>query len=328
MIDVHCHVIPETLPDAPASGHGGRWPCMVCDGAHRTMTIAGKPYRSFDDRNWSAARRIDYMDGQGIALQVLSPLPELLSYWFDAAACGEMCAHVNGAIAGMVAAAPERFGGFAMVPLQDPARAALALEQIKGDGFLGVEIGSNIDGVSPADARFSEFFAAVEELGLAIFVHGIRPAGVERLIGHEAMGAIVGVPMDTALCLSSMLAMNFPERYPRLRMAFSHGGGAFGVVLGRFAHVRSVMPGMREVMADPKQGARAFYYDILTFDADYVNLLARHLGADRLLLGTDFPAGGMGLMEPRAFIESLSFSAAERAAIGAENPRRYLGFAA
>ena len=55
---------------------------MECGGGHSTMMISGKAYRQFDARSWSASVRRDYMDEKGIDVQVLSPLPELLSYWF------------------------------------------------------------------------------------------------------------------------------------------------------------------------------------------------------------------------------------------------------
>jgi aminocarboxymuconate-semialdehyde decarboxylase len=328
LIDVHCHVMPADLPDVPAGIDPSRWPCLRCDGGHRVMEIGGAVYRRFDDRNWSPQRRIADMDAAGVARQVLSPLPELLSYWFAPHAGLAMAQHVNGAIASMVAAAPNRFSGLAMVPLQDPDRAAAYVAQLAADGFAGIEIGSNIDGISPADARFDPFYAAVCEAGLAVFVHGIRPAGADRLIGHPALPPIIGVPIDTAMCVSAMIATDIMGRHPGLRIGFSHGGGAIGALLGRFDHVHAVMPDLAAVCPSPLRAASAFYYDLLTFDAAYARFLLDRLGDDRFFVGTDYPAGGMGLMQPAPFLAALEPDARRAAALAYGNAKQFLNLAA
>jgi aminocarboxymuconate-semialdehyde decarboxylase len=325
IIDVHCHVMPAELPALPAGVDPQRWPYLRCDGGHRVMEIGGAAYRRFDERNWSVERRIADMDAAGVARQVLSPLPELLSYWFAAPAAAEMARHVNGAIAAMVARAPDRFAGLAMVPLQDPDRAAAMVAGLAADGFLGVEIGSNIDGISPAGARFDAFYTALREAGLALFVHGVRPAAADRLIGHAALPAIIGVPMDTALCLASMISTDILARHPGLRLGFSHGGGAIGSLLGRFSHVHAVMPELAAACPAPLAAASRFFYDLLTFDAEYTRFLLGLLGPEQFFVGTDYPAGGMGLMRPAQFLDTLQVAPAWRHALAQGNARRFLG---
>ena len=140
------------------------------------MEIGGAAYRRFDNRNWSVERRITDMDQSGVARQVLSPLPELLSYWFAAPAAAEMARHVNGAIAQMMARVPDRFAGLAMVPLQDPDLAAAMVLGLRSDGFSGVEIGSNIDGTSPGGRAIRRLLygPAANRIG---FVRSWRAAG-------------------------------------------------------------------------------------------------------------------------------------------------------
>jgi aminocarboxymuconate-semialdehyde decarboxylase len=325
IIDVHCHVVPAKLPALPAGVDPQRWPCLRCDGGHRVMEIGGAAYRRFDNRNWSVERRITDMDQSGVARQVLSPLPELLSYWFAAPAAAEMARHVNGAIAQMMARVPDRFAGLAMVPLQDPDLAAAMVLGLRSDGFSGVEIGSNIDGTSPADARFDAFYTALRQTGLALFVHGVRPAAAERLIGHTALPAIIGVPMDTAACVASMITTDILARHPGLRIGFSHGGGAIGSLLGRFDHVHTVMPDLAAACPAPLPAASRFFYDLLTFDAEYTRFLLSKLGSEPFFVGTDYPAGGMGLMRPAEFLDALQVAPACRDALAQGNARRFLG---
>lgn len=325
LIDVHNHIVPETLPGLPA-GMGGEWPSYDCGGGHKTMMISGKAYRKFDAQSWSASARRDFMDGAGVDVQVLSPLPELLSYWFPADATEEMARHVNGAIGEMIAFDPDRFQGLGMVPLQDPARAARMLEELaKLDGFKGVQIGSNINGLSPADDRFSEFWDTADRLGIAVFVHGIRPAAGERLLGPDVMGPIVGIPMDTACCVSSCIAMNMSERYQKLRIGFSHAGGSIASVIDRYSHVWKLMPGMSEqIHRDPLDALRDYYYDILTFGEDYLKYVIERVGTERVIVGTDYPAMGMGLMDPKGFLAKLDLSQDDFDKITHHNANRFL----
>ena len=101
------------------------------------IEIAGKAFRELDARSWQIGRRLEDMDRDRIGAQVLSPMPELLSYWFSAEDGLDMARHVNGVIAAMVSKAPARFHGLGMVPLQDPALAARELDRLQRDGFRG-----------------------------------------------------------------------------------------------------------------------------------------------------------------------------------------------
>lgn len=325
LVDVHCHIVPSSLPADPTGGEISTWPCLTCSAGKASMTIGGKHYRDFDDRNWSVERRVEHMDAQNIELQALSPLPELLSFWIDAPAAAVMCDHVNGAIADMAAAAPDRFVGLGMVPLQDVDLAIGHARRLKEDfGFPGVEIGSNIDGVSPADPKFDPFYEAAAALDLSIFVHGLKPAAPERFIGPGPMPAIIGVPMDTAIAISSFLASGFTDRHPNLRLLFSHGGGAIGAVLERFQHVWSLMPALQNAPS-PADAIRRLFFDVMTFDAAYSNHLINKIGAQSFVVGTDYPAGGMGLMNPSEFLQSLTVPEQDLNNIARTNGLRFLG---
>jgi aminocarboxymuconate-semialdehyde decarboxylase len=327
IVDVHSHIVPSSLPVDPSGGKISNWPCLTCSAGKAAMTIGGKLYREFDDRNWSIARRIDHMDAQNIEIQALSPLPELLSFWIDASAAKVMCDHVNGAIANMVAERPDRFVGLGMVPLQDVGLAIKQAQRLKEEfGFPGIEIGSNIDGVSPANPKFDAFYEAAADLDLSIFVHGLKPAAPERFVGPDVMPAIIGVPLDTAIAISSYIASGLLERYPTLRLLFSHGGGAIGAVIDRFQHVWNLMPALQESKA-PLETARRLFFDIMTFDAEYSSHIIDKIGPQSFVVGTDYPAGGMGLMNPSEFLSSLSVGEKQIADIARHNGLKFLGIA-
>ena len=325
-IDVHCHVVPVDLPMDPTAGRAILWPRMQCDGGHMATFTAGPTTRKFDDRSWLASRRIDHMDRYQIAVQVLSPLPELLGYWFEPAATAILCRHTNEVLARMVDAHPTRFAALGALPMNDVALAIEEARRLKSEGFAGVEIGSNINGVSPADERYHELFAALESLDLCVFVHGIRPAVAGRLLGPDVMAPIVGIPFDTALCVASFIATGAPDRWPALRVGFSHGGGGIGAVIDRLTHVWSVMPDLKQQQPlNPLHEARRYFYDILTFSADYTRYLVAKLGSAALFVGTDFPAGGMGLMDPMAFLGELDVAPQDFDNLMQGTARRFLG---
>ena len=325
IIDVHCHVVPLDLPHDPTGGKLQLWPRMSCDGGHAASFVAGAVTRKFDDRSWLASRRIDYMDQNGIELQVLSPLPELLAYWFPADATALMCRHTNDAMAKIIEQHPTRFNALGGIPMNDIDLAIAEARRIKALGFAGVEVGSNVNGISPADPRFAPILQALHELDLSVFVHGVRPAVEGRVPIPELMGPIVGVPLDTALCVASFIVEGVLQRLPHLRVGFSHGGGGIGAVIDRLQHIWTVMPDFKSRLASsPLQEARRFFYDILTFSPEYIAFLLKKFGSQCLFVGTDFPAGGMGLMDPNGFLKSLELPAEQLADITRNTALRFL----
>src|SRR5258705_6964794 len=187
-IDIHTHIVPENFPAYAGKGKDVAWPSMApAHACHRHVMISGKIYRTVADGGWSVPRRIEDMGGMGIARQALSPMPELLSYWLPLDDARALIRYLNEQIAEMVARAPERFVGLGAVPLQDVDTAVDELRFVKEKlAFAGVEIASHVNGTSIGDPRFEPFFAAAERIGAAVFVHPLRPAGQDRIVGAFA----------------------------------------------------------------------------------------------------------------------------------------------
>ncbi len=267
------------------------WPEMVpLDDGRARMMIGGKEFRIFEPAYWDIAGRLDYMDREGITIQVLSPLPELLGYWFDPRTTTAMADHVHRQIEAAVQSAPERLAGLGMLPLQDVTLAVEVARTLKRRGLRGVLAASNVNGVSLADPRFDPVFAELESAGLALFVHGYRPAGTERFLGSPLLAPIVGVPQDCAAAIASFIMTDILGRFPRLKLGFVHGGGSFGAVLARMNHVWHEFPEMqRAVATSPSDYVKRFYFDSVTFGADYLRYLIGAFGADGFMAGSDGP---------------------------------------
>ena len=243
-IDVHSHVVPERFPAWLGSKAPAGWPSMApAHACHAHVMIDGKVYRTVSDCCWSAARRLADMPAMGVAVQALSPMPELLSYWLAAADARQLLRYINEEIAAMVAESGGRFVGLGAVPLQD---VDLAIDELRHAvqtlGFAGVEIGSNVNGVPIGDLRFDPFFEACEALGAAVFVHALKPAGMDRLVGPPPLQQVLAYPSEVGLAAASCITSNLIERRPRLRIAFSHGGGTLAMLLPRLQQGLGVFP--------------------------------------------------------------------------------------
>lgn len=328
--DVHTHVVPAEFPAYTGTAGEARWPAMqACDHpGHRTVMIAGKAFRTVSEHCWDVARRRDDMAREQVAVQVLSPMPELLSYWFSAADAEAMADYMNATIAGMVAQDPAHFVGLGMLPLQDVERAArYALTLREKFGLVGVEVGTNINGKPIGHPDFGPFFAAAEQAGLAVFVHALHPAGAERVVGPPLTQALAAFPSENALAVASVVTGGVLDRSPALRIGFSHGGGGFALTLPRLEHgwamLREQVPYLTR---SAREYARSLYYDTLTYDAAALRFLIDSFGVSQLFVGTDYPFAIYD-KAVAARLTGLGLDEADLAALRSGNAQRFLGLA-
>jgi aminocarboxymuconate-semialdehyde decarboxylase len=330
-IDIHTHIVPAEFPayvGTHVSQFGGKqWPSMTTahDCHHKNVIIDGNKFRTVTDECWDVGRRQEAMTRMGIARQVLSPMPELLSYWLPLEDAVPLNRHVNDTIAGMVARAPDKFIGLGGVPMQDPDAAVRELERLMRDGFRGVELGSNINGGALGDPKFESFFAAAEQLGAAVFVHALHPSGKERIVGPPGLMAFIGFPLDTAYAIASLMTGGTLTRHPRLRLAFSHGGGAFASILPRLTHGWKSRPEITErIGVSPYEHARKLFYDTLVYDGPTLRHLIETFGVRQLCLGTDFPFD-IYERHPVEAVAALALSDGDVKLLHHDNAARFLG---
>ena len=326
-VDTHAHVVPENFPAYLGSATPADWPSMApAQECHRSVMISGKLYRTVSDRCWDTGKRLEDLVGMGLELQAISPMPELLSYWMEAEAARQLLRFLNGTVAQMVADSGGKMIGLGAVPLQDVDMAIAELGHLmKTPGFAGVEIGSNINGRPIGAPEFDPFFEACESLGAAVFVHAIRPAGMDRLIGPAPLQQVLGYPTDVGLAAASVLTTSLIERRPNLRLAFSHGGGTLGMLLPRLQQGWPVFPALKESIAvAPREQARKFFYDTLVFDAPTLAHLVTLYGETQLMIGTDYPFN----FHEHAPIDAIGAAVPgdeARALLAYGNARRFLG---
>jgi aminocarboxymuconate-semialdehyde decarboxylase len=293
---------------------------------HRHVMISGKVYRTVSTQAWDTDLRIADMDRQGVTRQILSPMPELLSYWLDPVDGATLARYLNETLAEMVVRAPTRFGALGAAPLQDIDLAVRELEfAVDGLGLAGVEIGSNVNGVPIGDSRFWPFFEAAQAHDAAIFVHPLRPAGLERLVGPASLEQVVAFPGEIGLAAASIITGGLMTRFPRLRIALSHGGGAVQTVLPRLQYAWDCQQALREaVPVAPRDAARTLFYDDLLYSATAIRALIDSVGDDRVMIGTDYPFAIMDA-DPAGRVATLGVTAAVQEALRWKNALAWLG---
>ena len=325
-IDIHAHVVPAEFPralshrlsmSAAPEAHG------LC---HAHVQVNGKHYRTVSEKCWSPSRRLDDFDAMGLSHQVVSPMPELLSYWLDLAEARPLIRHLNECTAAMCAASSGRLLGLAAVPLQDLTAAVEELQHaVAALGCVGVEIGSNVNGVAIGDPRFDPFFEACVALDVPVFVHALKPAGMERLVGPPSLQQVLAYPSDVGLAAASVITGGLLQRRPGLRLAFSHGGGTLAMLLPRLQKGWQVFPALRDSIAtSPREQARSLFFDTLVFDAATLRHLCDSFGAGSLMLGTDHPFD-FHESRPLEALDAAALPPSERDAIAFGNAWRFLG---
>ena len=292
LIDVHTHVVPETFPAYVGRHLDAAWPSMApAQPCHQHVMVSGKVYRTVSHQCWDCGVRHADMDRLGIGRQVLSPMPELLSYWLPPEDGAALCAYLNDVIAGMVADHPARFHGLGAVPLQDVDLAIRELDRaVHQLGLAGVEIGGNINGTVIGDPQFLPFFEAAADWGAAVFVHALRPTGMDRLAGSPLLEQVLAFPGEVGLAAASLITGGTLAKLPHLSIAFSHGGGTLSTLLPRLQHAWHAIPAVRDaVPMEPVQGARRMFYDNLVYDAAAIHHLLQVFGETQIMVGSDYP---------------------------------------
>ena len=301
MIDVHAHtVLPGVMGCAghygPELGVGpeGRPRFRVGDYVLDGVDYTGTPFMDPD-------ARLRMNDHLGIELQVLSPNPITYFHHVEADVAAGFCRWHNDELAALVADHPDRFLGFAQLPMQDPDAAIVELRRAVGDlGLVGAYIGTDF-GIDVDDARLDPFWATAVDVDVPVFIHP-APWGVDgplrdARIRKYDLDLTVGFMFEETVTVACLIYGGVLDRHPGLDICVSHGGGACAYMLGRLQHQGRVRPWAREHPVDFGAGLRRMWFDHHVHDDDALALLERKVGRDRLVVGTNL-AGWDAPTEP------------------------------
>lgn len=312
-IDCHTHILPREMPNWSERFGGGQY--IHLEPSERAgfarMVQGNQFFREIGENCWDVEVRKREYAAHETQVQVVCTIPVMFNYDAPLTHAQDISAFLNDHISTLVAKDSSHYAGLCSVPMQDTDAAIRELERAKDAGHLGVQIGSNINGLNLSEERFFPFFEACQRLSMAVMIHPWYMMGKEQMEKYW-LPWLVGMPAETARAASSMIFGGVLERLPNLRVMFCHAGGSFLTTLGRFEHGFNCRPDLVAIDNDvnPRDYLGKFWIDSITHDADLLEYVMKLQGPNRICMGSDypFPLGdlelgaymlNMGLTEPQ-----------------------------
>jgi len=292
-IDIHNHILPRNLPDLEKRyGCQGFLSYHSCNQKGKIeLKKNGKHFRIVEENCWNADARISEMDQMGVTIQALSTVPVMFSYWANAKDALDVSQIINRDLNECIKKHPKRFVGLGNVPMQDPQLAASEMRRcVKEYNFSGVQIGSHINDWNLDAPELLPFWKEANDLECAVFIHPWDMQLGGRMSKYWAPW-LVGMPGETAHAIQCMLFGGVLQRFPKLKVCFAHGGGAFPFTVGRFEKGFKCRPDLcaTDTNVPPTKQLGSFYTDSLVHSEKSLQLLVDVIGEDKIMLGTDYP---------------------------------------
>ena len=308
-VDVHAHVlIPEV--EALVADLPGLAEARALDARRNgpaAQAVSGPMVRERVPILTDVRLRLAAMDAQGVDVQLVSPSPSHYHYWADEETAEKLYRLAGEATAAHCAQAPDRLRGLGLAPLQHPEQAVRALEHALDQGLLGVEISSHAPGRELSDPAYEPFWKRAEETGAILFLHPFGCTLDERL-DQWYLSNTVGQPTENAVALSHLIFSGVLDRHPELKLIAAHGGGYLPTHIGRSDHAWSARSDAGAGCAHlPSSYLKRLYFDSLVHDPQVLRALIGAVGADRVLLGSDFPFD-MGTEDPVGALRAAGLS--------------------
>jgi 2,3-dihydroxybenzoate decarboxylase len=272
--------------------------------------------------------RLETMDEAGIDMSVLSVTTPGIQGVADAKTAIELARQVNDFLAGQVQKRPSRYAGFAAVPMQDPAAAAVELERaIHQLKFKGALINGQTGGHYLDDKRFLPFWERVHDLDVPVYLHpGELPDHPLLYAGRpELDGPVWAWTSDTGGHALRLVFSGLFKRFPRLKVILGHMGETLPYLLWRLDSRFDLQVGHSLPPEEQPSAIIKRNFVITTsgvFDPSVLSYALGALGEDSVLFSVDYPYENSKVAAD--FIDSAPVSDAVRAKVCRENARRIL----
>jgi aminocarboxymuconate-semialdehyde decarboxylase len=315
-VDIHAHLLlPEVealVADLPGAAQAKALDARRNGPA--ALAVNGPMVRDRVPRLTDVGVRLLAMDAQGVDVQLVSPSPSHYHYWADEETAERLYRLANEATAAHCSAARNRLYGLGLVPLQHPEHAVRALDHALEQGLAGVEISSHAPGRELSDPAYETLWARAAETGALVFLHPFGCTLDERL-DRWYLSNSVGQPTENAVALSHLIFSGVLDRHPGLKLIAAHGGGYLPTHIGRSDHAWATRSDAGAGCAHPPSSyLKRLYFDSLVHDPGVLRELVRVAGADRVLLGSDFPFD-MGTEDPVGALRAAQLSEADVEAV-------------
>jgi len=323
IVDMHTHTFcPAVEPlvrDQPGYGTIPYKRDMSPESAATDVEQGAKLREPFND----LGRRRTDMARMRVDAQVIAPAPGQQHYWAEAGLLARISAMQNDHVAGLVAQDRAAFAGLGTLPMADvPAAMAEARRGVEELGLRGFQIDSRVNERELSDRAFDPLWDRLSTLGALLVIHPLGFSEGARL-GPFFMVNTVGQPLEETIAFHHLVLGGVMDRHPGLQVLICHGGGYVPSYVGRLDHAWEHRPELRRLTARPPSAyLPRFWFDTCVFRPDLIGNLVRLAGAERVMLGSDYPFD-MGDLDPLGTLEACEgLEAADREAIAGGNAGR------
>ncbi len=317
-VDIHAHISPEGMVKAMADGRD--W--------HGISSAEMLPTHQYTPRTmWTPDQRLQEMDELGVDVHVLSTNSFFYFYERDAATTTAMARECNDYVSQLTKDRPDRFAGFATLPMQDVGASVTELERgMQTLGLKGAMIGDHVNGVTFDDPAFLPLWKAAEASGAVIFIHQSGDTVVSDRNNRYHLPNTIGNLADRAVTFASFVFGGVMDACPDLKVCLAHGGGYTCFGAGRMDRGWQVRSEARvHLHHPPSTYLNKFYYDCLTHDESALRMLIDMVGIDHIVFGTDWPFD-MAIDEPVSWVRDMTtLTDSEKDAILGGNIMNLLG---
>jgi aminocarboxymuconate-semialdehyde decarboxylase len=323
VIDFHNHYYPPRYMQALQSGQSSVTVTIDLDGNPNLhypgdYNVAVRGHRDL-------AYRQEVLEQHGVTLQVVT-LTTPGTHVERAAVAARLASLVNDEFKEAMDTRGRHFTALATLPLNDPKASLAEFRRATGDlGMRGAMLFSNVNGVALSDHRFWPIYEMADDLGAVLYIHPAHPVNVDMMQQYWLM-PLVGFLFDTTLAAASLVFAGVPERFPRIRWALCHLGGAIPYLAERLDRGFHAFRDCRaDIERPPSTYLKDFYYDTVNFNQGALKLAIEFAGADHILAGSDYPHQIGSIPSMLDAIAKLPISESERAGILGLNAAKLLG---
>jgi aminocarboxymuconate-semialdehyde decarboxylase len=287
--DIHCHYVPESFFKFARSRPEFAITTKRQDGDAVDLDIRGMHF-ALNTTFFDMEKQIERMQRDGVERVMLSLATPFIDYHLDAALALEAAVVFNDALAEAIAPDRARFGGWALLPMQDPEAAARELRRcVREHHFIGGHIASNVRGLYLNDSQFTPIFQAAVDLNVPLFVHPADPLGKDRTREYE-LTIVAGYLFDSTINILKMICSGFLDRWPALKLVCAHGGAFSPVLRARMQREVDTNPQLQRTLTKPVGDyLRQLYVDSICFEPAMLRYVTGVIPVEQIMLGSDAP---------------------------------------
>jgi aminocarboxymuconate-semialdehyde decarboxylase len=321
--DIHCHYVPDQFFRFASARPEFAIKVKRREGDAIDLDIRGMHF-GLNTTFFELDKQMERMRRDGVERTILSQATPFIDYHLDSGLAVEAAAIFNDALALAIAYDRTHFGGWALLPMQDPEAAARELRRcVRDHGFVGGHIASNVRGLYLNDPQFTPIFEAAVDLGVPLFVHPADPLGKDRTRDYE-LTIVAGYLFDSTINILKMICSGFLDRWPTLKLVCAHGGAFSPALRARMQREVDTNPQLQKTLTMPVGDyLRRLYVDSICFEPAMLRYVTEVIPEGQIMLGSDSPFP-LGEPHPVTFVRN-ALPAAQAELVLSSNFERLIG---